>query len=309
MLSTSQLDQFEKVGCLVIRDFLQANQVKELNEEIKHLYTRVDIKNHPLTKFTTEANGEQIGNKYFLESSDKIHCFFEPDAFDKNGNLTKPIDKAINKIGHGLHILDDKFQKITINDTISGICHQLGFHDPRALQSMVITKQPEIGNAVPPHTDSEFLYTDPITCVGFWFALEDCTVKNGCLEFIPGSHKTYPVMKRMVRDTKFNSGTKFVRLSKPSEDWQPSPEEACLEESMNDPSKYTTLEIPAGSLVLINGNLVHKSERNSSSKSRNAYVFHVIEGEVKYDELNWLQIPYNNPSGSKYFSKVYIHSL
>lgn len=40
-----------------------------------------------------------------------------------------------------------------------------------------------------PHQDSTFLYTEPLSATGFWFALEDCTNENGCLWFVPGSHK------------------------------------------------------------------------------------------------------------------------
>lgn len=64
--------------------------------------------------------------------------------------------------------------------------------------------------------------------------------------------------------------------------------------------EYTTGEVKAGTLVLIHGNLLHKSERNTSGKSRFIYTFHVIEGDNKYDERNWLQ-----PS-SEGFSRLYI---
>lgn len=43
---------------------------------------------------------------------------------------------------------------------------------------------------VTPHQDSTFLYTDPPTAVGLWFPLVDVTLDNGCLWFIPGSHKS-----------------------------------------------------------------------------------------------------------------------
>lgn len=33
------------------------------------------------------------------------------------------------------------------------------------------------------------MYTNPLKECGVWIALEDCTVENGCLSFIPGSHK------------------------------------------------------------------------------------------------------------------------
>lgn len=57
---------------------------------------------------------------------------------------------------------------------------------------------------------------------------------------------------------------------------------------------YVAGEVTAGSLVLIHGNLLHKSEKNLSRKGRIIYTFHVIEGEGGgrvYDGRNWLQPP------------------
>lgn len=43
--------------------------------------------------------------------------------------------------------------------------------------------------AVSSHQDASFLYTEPLGRVlGLWMALEDATLENGCLWFIPGSH-------------------------------------------------------------------------------------------------------------------------
>lgn len=50
-------------------------------------------------------------------------------------------------------------------------------------------------------------------------------------------------------------------------------------------------EVRAGDLVLIHGNLLHKSAKNTSGKGRMIYTFHVIEGENVYDRRNWLQPP------------------
>ena len=38
------------------------------------------------------------------------------------------------------------------------------------------------------HRDSEVAYNEPFNMVGVWIALEDVTLENGCLWFIPGSH-------------------------------------------------------------------------------------------------------------------------
>ena len=57
-------------------------------------------------------------------------------------------------------------------------------------------------------------------------------------------------------------------------------------------SQYVLGEVKAGSLVLIHGNLLHKSERNTSPNGRVIYTFHIIEGEgAEYDARNWLQPP------------------
>jgi phytanoyl-CoA hydroxylase len=155
---------------------------------------------------------------------------------------------------------------------------------------MIICKQPEIGGAVPPHQDSAFLYTDPPSAVGFWYALEDATKENGCLSFLRGSHKWAPIEKRFVR--KKEGGTEFIQ-----NDGKRFPNMVEFEEREDQSEMegdYELGEVKAGSLVLIHGNLLHKSEKNTSSKGRIIYTFHVIEGDKSssvYDERNWLQPP------------------
>lgn len=41
---------------------------------------------------------------------------------------------------------------------------------------------------VVPHQDGTFLFNEPLKIMGVWIALEDATLENGCLWFIPGSH-------------------------------------------------------------------------------------------------------------------------
>ena len=65
----------------------------------------------------------------------------------------------------------------------------IGFAQPLLLQSMYIFKQPRIGGEVICHQDSTFLHTEPLSCVGFWLALEDATESNGCMWAEPGGHR------------------------------------------------------------------------------------------------------------------------
>lgn len=57
-------------------------------------------------------------------------------------------------------------------------------------QHGIVVQQPFVGGEVGAHQDGTFLYTEPQSVTGFWWALEDCTLTNGCLWAVPGSHRS-----------------------------------------------------------------------------------------------------------------------
>ncbi|KAI7861410.1 hypothetical protein BDF14DRAFT_1870095 [Spinellus fusiger] len=273
MLTAEQLEKFDTDGFLVIPDFFTKEKANTLKEKADVLLEEFSLEGHPMTRFQTGVGmrDRHVGDDYFLNSGDKIRFFFEDGAFDETGQLKRPKEKAINKIGHGIHAMDPHFSEFSLAKSISDIAKDLKFISPKLVQSMVIFKQPYIGGPVPSHQDSSFLYTEPHSAIGFWFALEDCTEHNGCLWFVPGSHKTTPITSRFVRKEN-NTDTEFIG-----------------EDAVIDESKYICQQVKAGTLVLLHGGVVHKSAPNFSEKSRYIYTFHVIEGEAHYPENNWLQ--------------------
>ncbi|KAN0091026.1 hypothetical protein V8E55_004592 [Tylopilus felleus] len=292
-MTQEQVDQFYREGYICLPNFLSQDQISSLLQRSKELLANFSLEDHPLTKFTT-SDKNHVGDDYFLNSGDKIRYFLEEEAVDENGQLTRDKTKAVNKIGHALHVLDPVFRKVTVeNGKLKAVVRDLKFHhDPVALQSMLIFKQPGIGGAVPQHTDSTFLCTSPPTALGFWIPLERCTPSNGALSFLPGSHLTIPVTKRFVR--KPGGGTGFEEI-------YPPPLPNSIMNSASATKDYVLQTCQPGDLVLIHGSVLHKSERNTSTQTRYAYTFHMIDSppHAHYDEKNWLQ-----PTPSMPFTKI-----
>jgi phytanoyl-CoA hydroxylase len=303
-LTKDQISSFWRDGFLILPSYLSPQQCTSLLSTTSTLLHDFPLDSHPMTKFTTGHSDTDtdahVGDDYFLTSGDKVRFFFEPDAFT-DGTLSKPKHLAINKIGHSLHTLIPEFGEISHRGDIgkrnAAIAKDLGCKDPRLLQSMVICKQPEIGGEVGSHMDSTFLYTKRPSAVGFWIALEDATRENGCLSFARGSHRRTPVAERFVRKAD-DSGTTFDKIEGEEGRWPRHFEHQEADEVREE--TYELGEVKAGTLVLIHGNVLHRSEKNTSQKGRMIYTFHVIEGEEEYDGRNWLQIP----GGPETFTKL-----
>ncbi len=255
---------YDRDGFLVLEDFASAEDCKVLSSRIDALVDEFEPPETP-TVF-----GAHAADRYFLGSGDTIRFFFEAGAVDERGHPTRPIRTALNKIGHALHDLDPGFDAFFRSDRFRSLAEGLGLNDPRLLQSMVIFKQPGIGAPVGMHQDATFLRTDPPSVTGFWIALEDATLDNGCLLAVPGGHRG-PLRKWFGRVDGDVLETKALPVDG-DRTGTPVP-----------------LEVPAGTLIILHGFLPHASGPNKSERSRRAVTLHVIDGTADYPEDNWLQ--------------------
>jgi phytanoyl-CoA hydroxylase len=131
----------------------------------------------------------------------------------------------------------------------------------KAMQSMLFIKsEGKPGQAW--HQDEHFIPTRDRSLTAAWIALDDATRENGCLWVIPGSHARgvlYP--DREQDDPRFD----------------------CTSEAYDFP--YTEadaipVEIPAGSALIFNGYLLHRSLQNSGKHGyRRALVNHYMSAE------------------------------
>lgn len=266
-LNAAMRAAYDRDGVLILEDFVAPEVCERLMAHAMNLVDTADL-SQVATIFSTTTL-RHAADAYFATSGDKIRFFFEEGAFGADGRLDRPKQLALNKIGHAMHDLDPEFGRFSRMSKLATLVDDLGLTRPLLLQSMYILKPPGIGGEVVCHTDSTYLYTEPMSCVGLWFALEDATLENGCMWALLGRHRE-PLKSRFLRRPDGSLGYETY-------DPAPWPTDAAV-----------PLEARRGTLILLHGQLPHLSGPNCSPKSRHAYTLHVIDGACRYLVDNWL---------------------
>jgi phytanoyl-CoA hydroxylase len=271
-LASDAAEAFHRDGVIIVENFAShasCDQLRERAEQLVEIHAPAAFA-QSRTVFST-LDQRHAKDAYFENSASGIGVFFEEHAFDSEGHLRVPLSKAVNKLGHAMHDIDDVFRAFSGGARLQNIADAIGLADPKLVQSMYVFKQPGIGGEVKVHQDSTFLFTEPQSVVGFWFALEDAHRGNGCLGGLPGEHL------RGLREIFYRDDDGVLKFStlQPDLKW--------------DMRKLEWLELPKGSLAVFNGFFPHLSEANTSPRSRHAYTLHAVSGNTNYSPRNWLQ--------------------
>ena len=141
----------------------------------------------------------------------------------------------------------------------------------KCMQSMLFIKSSgKPGQAW--HQDEDYIPTRDRSLAGAWIALDRATIENGCLWVLPGSHKP-----GILWEQRWHGDRRFD----------------CAEESFDFPyrdEEAIPVEVEAGSVVLFNGYLLHRSLPNRAPEGtyRRSLVNHYMSCESR---LPWGKTP------------------
>ncbi|HUS53265.1 MAG TPA: phytanoyl-CoA dioxygenase family protein [Thermohalobaculum sp.] len=121
------------------------------------------------------------------------------------------------------------------------------------------------GKKTPWHQDGQYWPIRPLATCTVWIAIDSATVENGCLRYIPGSHKTN---RLMAHDQKDDPNFTLNQELKPDE---------------YDASQAENLILEAGQMALHDVYIAHGSEENRSPHPRRGMTMRMMPTTSVYD--------------------------
>ena len=126
-------------------------------------------------------------------------------------------------------------------------------------------KPAHTGLEVPWHQDGQYWPITPLATCSVWLAIDDVTIENGCMRYIPGSHQggeLFPHREDQRDDLVLNQVTEEAYFA--------------ADTAKDD-------ELQAGEFSLHDVFLIHGSQPNRSAKRRAAYVLRFMPAASLFD--------------------------
>jgi len=178
-----------------------------------------------------------------------------------------PADDPIRKLGF-MARFDPAFQTLARAPQLLALVRALiGAPRVKVFRDQMLLKPPG-GQDKPTHQDQSYFRVQPRDAlVTAWIALDDATLENGCMRYVPTSHL----------HGLFEMGHDPARPVHhlPKTDHLDLPEEAVC-------------PVPAGSVIFHHGLTLHRSGVNQTSSWRRALIFHYAASDARSEipELN-----------------------
>lgn len=160
-LSSEQIEQYQQNGFLVIEDFLSEKELETWREAV--------------SEAVEKRHGNKLPNRasVYGEGDDKEKEYYD-QVFEQLINLWKDNPKIKDLI------LDKRIGKMSAQ--LSGADGIRPWHD------QALIKKPW-ANPTTLHLDTPYWSFSDKRALSIWIALDDATLENGCLFFLPGTHK------------------------------------------------------------------------------------------------------------------------
>lgn len=154
-LTAEQIATYQRDGFVAHRNFLNRDEVAELKQAV-------------LAAIDTMGRKKVIGGKDMEEGEG-----YYDNVFTQRLNLWR---------------LSDTVKDYMLSPALGAMLKQLEGSDFRVWHDQALIKEP-YGNPTAWHLDNPYWSFSSPHSLSIWIALEPATLENGCMWFVPGSHK------------------------------------------------------------------------------------------------------------------------
>ena len=160
-LTAAQVQSYQQEGYLLVEDFLSAEELSFWQEAV--------------TEAIEQRSGRKLPNSEVLTGED--------DGINKESDYYgKVFDQVIN-----IWQTNSKVRQLMLDERIGKMVATLaGWEGTRIWHDQALVKRPW-ANPTSWHLDTPFWSFSDRRALSIWVALDDATLENGCLYFIPGS--------------------------------------------------------------------------------------------------------------------------
>jgi len=196
---------------------------------------------------------EELCESWQSEEARRVGVHQEAEA----GNIIPEQSSRTVRKFSDLYRYEEIFRQHALNPAIVDIVADL-IGTPLSLYAdQALLKPPLYGSEKPPHQDNAYFRVSPddhvITC---WCALDDATLENGCMHYIPGSHQLGLVDHEAIANT--------PHLVPPDV----------------QKDKAVAVPIKAGGCIFHHSLTLHMSPPNRTSLWRRAMVCHYVRSDA-----------------------------
>lgn len=237
ILTEEQKAAFWRDGFLPVHDVLSADEVAALRQRTDQII---------------RGEVEFPADRLMLEAE-----------FAKDGGVGRddvPLEYKVRKLWD-LTRFDPMFQEYARHPKIVAVVVDLLGPDVKLYVDQMLLKPPFHGTAKPYHQDSPYWPIEPMELATCWMALDDATVENGCMRFLPGTHKLGPLEHHHLEGPH--------RVPKGWEEMSQRPDEVAV-------------ELKAGSCCFHHSLVLHETSPNRSPHPRRAMTTAYMRATSRY---------------------------
>jgi phytanoyl-CoA hydroxylase len=244
--------RYREDGYLAFLNVLTPEEVSAASNGINELVRKYAF-NEELTEHVNKGYGQKMVNgrgTLFKSRTSDFHFQVEGDYEPKPDRLDELADN-IRKFQSYTKELPIYEYIATKHPKLRALLGAVLGEDYEQYSSMALCKPAGIGQAKPWHQDLAYFAVNRFDGVtGMWIALDRATTENGCMQVIPGGHRTGP------REHYWSKIDCEITTEKV------------------DPADAVPIELPPGGLMIFDGLLPHETAANRSNLRRRALQFH-----------------------------------